>query len=225
MPPTTRRLALLFDLDGTLIDSIGLLLDCMRDAFADRARRPTEGEWVAGIGTPLREQLAPWCHGPDDVERLVARYRDYQDRHLEATTAAYPGVPETIAWARAAGHALGVVTSKGRGMTARSLAHLGLADTFDTVITVEDTARHKPHPDPVELALARLAIPRTEALFVGDSPHDMHAGRAARVTTAAAQWGPFHRDQLAPAAPDYWLTAITELPGVVADIVRRPPAP
>lgn len=159
MPPTTRRLALLFDLDGTLIDSIGLLLDCMRDAFADRARRPTEGEWVAGIGTPLREQLAPWCHGPDDVERLVARYRDYQDRHLEATTAAYPGVPETIAWARAAGHALGVVTSKGRGMTARSLAHLGLADTFDTVITVEDTARHKPHPDPVELALARLAIP------------------------------------------------------------------
>lgn len=225
MPPTTRRLALLFDLDGTLIDSIGLLLDCMRDAFAHRARRPTEGEWVAGIGTPLREQLAPWCHGPDDVERLVARYRDYQDRHLEATTAAYPGVPETIAWARAAGHALGVVTSKGRGMTARSLAHLGLADTFDTVITVEDTARHKPHPDPVELALARLGIPRTEALFVGDSPHDMHAGRAARVTTAAAQWGPFHRDQLAPAAPDYWLTAITELPGVVADIVRRPPAP
>lgn len=218
------RFALLFDLDGTLIDSIGLLLACMRDAFAERGRRPTEAEWVAGIGTPLREQLAPWCDGVDDIEQLVGRYRDYQDRHLEATTTAYPGVAEAIAWARGAGHALGLVTSKGRGMTARSLRHVGLADAFDTVVTVEDTVRHKPHPAPVELALARLEIPCTRALFVGDSPHDMHAGRAARVRTAAAQWGPFTRDQLAVAAPDYWLDRMSQLPDTVADLLRRQPA-
>ena len=218
-----RRLALLFDLDGTLIDSIGLLLACMREAFADRAHRPTDTEWVAGIGTPLRDQLAPWCSGPDDVEYLVARYRDHQDRHLEATTTAYPGVQDTLRWARAAGHALGLVTSKGRGMTARSLHHVGLANAFDTVVTVEDTTRHKPHPAPVALALARLAIPGTHALFVGDSPHDMHAGRAARVRTAAAQWGPFTRDQLAPATPDYWLDHIGQLPDTVADLTRQLP--
>jgi pyrophosphatase PpaX len=223
MPHSDTRLALLFDLDGTLIDSIGLLLACMHDAFADRPRRPSDTEWTAGIGTPLREQLAPWCHGPDDVEQLVARYRDYQDRHLEGTTAPYPGVRDTLHWARSQGHALGLVTSKGRGMTTRSLRHLDIADWFDTVVTVEDTARHKPHPDPVRHALAQLAIPHTRALFVGDSPHDMHAGRAAGVLTAAAQWGPFSREQLAPATPTYWLTSMSQLPDTVAHMRRDTP--
>lgn len=214
------RHALLFDLDGTLIDSIGLLLESMRFAFEGRERAPTTAEWVAGIGTPLRTQLAEWCDGAAEVESLVVRYRDYQGIHLPRLTTAYPGVLDTIAWARAQGHATALVTSKGRGMTARSLEHVGLQGAFDAIVTFEETVRHKPLPDPVLLALDRLALPASGALFVGDSPHDMHAGRGAGVRTAAAQWGPFSRAELAVAAPDYWMNSITELPAVVASLTR-----
>ncbi len=214
------RHALLFDLDGTLIDSIGLLLESMRFAFEGRERAPTTAEWVAGIGTPLRTQLAEWCDGAAEVESLVERYRDYQSIHLPRLTTAYPGVLDTIAWARAQGHATALVTSKGRGMTARSLEHVGLQGAFDAIVTFEETVRHKPLPDPVLLALDRLALPASGALFVGDSPHDMHAGRGAGVRTAAAQWGPFSRAELAVAAPDYWMNSISELPAVVASLTR-----
>ena len=103
-------------------------------------------------------------------------------------------------------------------MTGRSLEQVGLASSFDAIVTFEETARHKPLPDPVLLALDRLGLPAHGALFVRDSPHDMHAGRAAGVRTAAAQWGPFSREELAVAAPDYWMTSMTELPGIVATL-------
>ncbi len=225
--PTMTRLALLFDLDGTLIDSIELLLQCATFAFADRSPAPTRAQWIAGIGTPLRTQLAEWSDTEADVDLLVSRYREYQDRYLEALTTAYPGALDVLAWARAEGHVVGLVTSKGRIMTARSLAHVGLSDAFDTVVTYEETTRHKPLADPVLLALDRLGVQPEHALFVGDSPHDMFAGRAAGVRTAAATWGPFTRDELAPAEPTRWLTSLHELPETIGTIFPRSchPAP
>jgi pyrophosphatase PpaX len=214
------RLALLFDLDGTLIDSIDLLLECMEAAFAGRTRRPSRAEWTAGIGTPLRTQLAEWSEHPDDVEALVDQYRAYQDIHLERMTALYPDVAETLAWARNAGHATGIVTSKGRGMTDRSLRHVGIAGAFDTIVTFEETTRHKPMADPVLLALDRLGMPPDRALFVGDSPHDMGSGNAAGVRTAAAQWGPFSRAELAKTNPTYWMSRMAELPDIVMGFDR-----
>lgn len=207
--------ALLFDLDGTLIDSIELLLRCMEFAFADRPVRPTRAQWTAGIGTPLRTQLAEWCQTPGEVDALVDRYREYQDAHLESLTTIFPGVMETVLWARAEGHRTGIVTSKGRIMTGRSLRHVGLADAFDTIVTYEETTRHKPLPDPVHLALERLGMPPERAWFVGDSPHDMAAGQAAGVRTAAAMWGPFGREALAPLNPTHWLQRMEELPAAV----------
>lgn len=212
------RYALLFDLDGTLIDSIGLLLECMEAAFADRERRPTRAQWTAGIGTPLRTQLAEWTDTTAEVDALVEGYRAYQDLHLERLTSLFPDVAETLAWAREAGHATALVTSKGKGMTARSLQHVGLAQAFDAIVTYEETTRHKPMPDPVFLALERLGMPPDRALFVGDSPHDMGSGRAAGVQTAAALWGPFTRDELAGNQPTFWMTQMRELPGIVAQL-------
>jgi pyrophosphatase PpaX len=215
---TAPRPALLFDLDGTLIDSIGLLVECMQYAFEPRERRPTVPQWVAGIGTPLRTQLAEWCDSEADIDDMVARYRVYQDQHLERLTAVFPGVPEVLAWARAEGYPTAIVTSKGRGMTDRSLRHVGLAGAFDSIVTYEETTRHKPLPDPVWLACERLGVAPNRALFVGDSPHDMHAGRAAGSRTGAALWGPFSRDELAPAQPDFWMGSLTDLPAIAATL-------
>src|SRR5687768_10856489 len=119
------RAALLFDLDGTLIDSIELILASMEHAFVGHHRFPTRPQWVAGIGTPLRTQLAEWCDDDAQVAALVERYREYQGLHLESLTTVYPGVVELLGWVRAQGHATAIVTSKGRGMTVRSLEHVG----------------------------------------------------------------------------------------------------
>jgi len=149
----------------------------------------------------------------------VRRYREYQDLHLERLTAPFPGAGKMLAWARGAGHATALVTSKGMGMTQRSLEHVGLAKAFDTIVTVEQTEHHKPHPAPVHLALERLGLPPGRALFVGDSTHDMHSGRAAGAATAAALWGPFSRAELATAHPTYWMQTLSELPDVVATML------
>lgn len=215
--PTARhaRPALLFDLDGTLIDSIGLLLDCMEFAFSERTHRPTRAEWLAGIGTPLRTQLAEWSADEGDIEVLVTKYRDFQDLHLERLTTLYPGVRDCLDWARERGHPLAIVTSKGKGMTARSLTHVGIDQLFDTIVTYEETTRHKPLADPVLLACERLGVAPADAIFVGDSPHDMFSGRAAGSRTAAALWGPFRRDELEPAEPTHWLGNIEELRNLI----------
>jgi pyrophosphatase PpaX len=215
------QLALLFDLDGTLIDSIELLLRSMEFAFAEHNIGPTRPQWIAGIGTPLRTQLAQWSTDEADTDSLVARYREYQNEHLEALTTPYNGVLDTIAWIRAQGHATAIVTSKGKIMTARSLAHVGLADAFDAIVTYEDTTRHKPLGDPVLLALDHLRLPPSHALFVGDSPHDMLAGRAASVRTAAATWGPFTRDELTPAQPTWWLSTMPELRPIITELAEN----
>ena len=212
------QLALLFDLDGTLIDSIDLLIQSMECAFIERTHRPTVAAWTAGIGRPLRVQLSEWAVDGDDVETLVTRYREFQDRHLERLTTIYPQVIETLGWAKARGHALGLVTSKGLGMTERSLSHVGLAGMFDVEVTVESTTRHKPLPEPVLFALDTLQIRTDRALFVGDSTHDMHAGKAAGVQTAAATWGPFSTDELRPTEPTFWLDSMADLKPIIESI-------
>lgn len=212
----SSRLALLFDLDGTLIDSIGLLVASMEYAYAGRERRPPVEEWVAAIGTPLDAMLRRWARDDDDVPVLKARYREFQLANHDAMTTAYPGVVETIRALHTEGHALAVVTSKLAVGASRSLEYVGIADCFEAVIGLESTTRHKPEPEPVLHALDRLGgVAPARALFVGDSTHDMHAGRAAGVTTAAALWGPFSRAQLETARPDHWLTRFPDVRGIV----------
>ncbi len=219
--PRAPRFAVLFDLDGTLLDTIDLLVDCMTFAFAGRAIVPTREGWTAGIGTPLRQQLRDWQVEPHEIEDVVARYRVHQDAHLERMTRTFPGAHEVLAWARASGVATAVVTSKGLGMTTRSLRHVGLLDAFDTLVTADDTTRHKPDPLPVHHALAQLRVPAERALFVGDSTHDMHAGRGAGVYTGAALWGPFPRTALAEASPTHWLERLDEVPAIVQGLSAR----
>ncbi len=216
----SRNFAVLFDLDGTLLDSIGLLLECMEYAFAGRQVVPTRELWTAGIGTPLRVQMREFSVDEHEIESVVARYRTHQHANLERLTTLFPGAHEVVHTLRESGVKTGVVTSKGRGMTLRSLAHVGLADAFDVVVTADDTTRHKPDPLPVEHALYALGLTPDRALFVGDSTHDMYSGRAAGTATGAALWGPFTRGQLEGAGPTYWLQQVAEVPSVVGELMR-----
>lgn len=208
--------AILFDLDGTLIDSIGLLVESMEYAYGDREHRPPVAEWVAAIGTPLDAMLRRWARDDEDVLQLRARYREFQFANHDAMTTAYPGAVEMVRELHAAGHPLAIVTSKLAVGARRSLAFVGIEECFSAVVGIESTERHKPDPAPVLHALERIGgVSPERALFVGDSTHDMHAGNAAGVRTAAALWGPFSRAQLETAGPTYWLNDFAELRDVV----------
>lgn len=219
----SRPPAILFDLDGTLLDTMELLLGSMRHAFAEHeGRRPTTGEWVAGIGTPLRTQLREFLNSDDEVERVVSRYRGYQQMHHDTLMRCYDDVVGTLEVLHSRGHPLGVVTSKMNDLMNRGLAHVGIAHLITAAVGCDSCTRHKPDPEPVHVALDLLGYEPHEAAFVGDSPHDMKSGRAAGVTTVAALWGPFTREELMHTDPDHWLERITGLPALVQRLQTKP---
>jgi pyrophosphatase PpaX len=214
--PARRAPALLFDLDGTLIDSIDLLLASLRHAFAGRpGLAPTDEQWIEGVGTPLVTQLRPWAADDNELQSLIGAYRDYQRAHHDRLTRTFHGTVEVIDALHARGHPMALVTSKASDLARRSLRFVGLERYMDSIVGFDDTTRHKPDAEPVRSALSMLGVAADRAVFVGDSPHDMRAGRAAGTLTAAALWGPFSREALAPTCPDYFLDQIADLPGLV----------
>ena len=222
MPEAPRPIAVLFDLDGTLIDSIGLLLACVHHAFSSFAgRRPTDEEWVAGIGTPLWSQMAAYTDSDEQVRELTHRYRTFQrERHDELTTL-YPGTLDVVQALAERGHPMAIVTSKSNEMMHRALEHTGIARYMSAAIGADSCTAHKPDPFPVRLALQELDRGAHEAVFVGDSPHDMNAGNSAGVATVAALWGPFTTEQLRPSNPSYFLDHISGLPSIVEQVQAR----
>lgn len=209
--------AVLFDLDGTLIDSIGLIVDAMHYAFAGfDGAVPADSEWMAGIGTPLYKQLALYARSPDELNMLRERYRAFQLIHHDRVIKEYPGTKAVLEALHARGLLMGVVTSKGDELTRRGLELTALAKFLPVTITADSVTKHKPEPEPVLLALERLGVGADEALMMGDSPHDISSGNAAGVETVGALWGPFTREQIAVAKPTYWMTNISELPGLIA---------
>lgn len=216
-----RPYAVLFDLDGTLIDSIALLLASMRHTFQGRPRQPTDAQWIEGLGTPLPKQLTPYVESDEDRERLVNRYRAFQHENHDRLMAHYAGVIDTLALLYQRGHPMGVVTSKGNTMMERGLKFIGADDYIEVAIGYDSVHIHKPDPYPVRAALEKLGYESNEAVFVGDSPHDIRSGNEAGVVTIAALWGPFRRDQLGPYQPTYFLDDIKELPTLLDRIATR----
>jgi pyrophosphatase PpaX len=214
--PTAPLRAVLFDLDGTLIDSIGLIVDAMHHAFeAFSGPVPDDSAWMAGIGTPLYKQLALYARNPEELEMLRERYRAYQFIHHDNVITQYPGTGDVLENLHARGLVMGIVTSKGNELAQRGLELTGLAKYTPVVVGADSVTKHKPEPEPVLLALEKLGVHADQALMVGDSPHDIRSGNAAGVRTVGALWGPFTRDQIAPANPTYWLSNIGELPKLI----------
>ena len=200
--------AFLFDLDGTIIDSIELILRSYRHTMQQHRCNepmPPDDMWIKGLGTPLWAQFGQITDDKEEIERMVQTYRTYNLTHHDALVKPYDGVVDEIRRMKEAGKRLGVVTSKLRDGAMRGLRISLLDDVFDVVIGCDDVTNSKPHPEPVLKAVAQLGLEPDETVFVGDSRHDMESGRAAGVKTAAVLWGPFDRAYLEDLAPDYWL--------------------
>ena len=208
---------MLFDLDGTLIDSIELILNSARHAFIGREGPvPSDAEWLTGVGIPLATMFRRYARDEADIDALIAKYREYQLAHHDRLVRCYDDVVVTVGELRRAGHPLGIVTSKTGWLARRGLEHVGLARHFDVIVGCDSCDRHKPDPAPVHFALDALQYGPDEAVFVGDSVHDMHAGNAAGVTTIAALWGPFTREDLMASNPTFYLERIRDLPTLLS---------
>ena len=112
---------------------------------------------------------------------------------------------------------MALVTSKADWMASKALVHVGLSDLIPVVVGCDSCVNHKPHPEPVERALALLGARADNALFVGDSPHDVRSGLAAGVYTVGVRWGAFTREEMVASGAD----AVIDLPGQLAGVVAR----
>ena len=196
----------LFDLDGTLIDSVQLILDSYHHTLAAHGLPPrSNAQWLAGVGTPLTAQFADWKDDAGTMEALIETYREYNLANHDRMVREFPGVVAAVRAIRAQGRKTGLVTSKNRRGAVRGLKLVGLGDAMDVLVCADDVTNPKPHPEPVEKAVSLLAADPARTVYVGDSIHDLVSGRGAGVRTAAVLWGPFTRTQLEPAQPDFWL--------------------
>jgi pyrophosphatase PpaX len=208
----------LFDLDGTLLDSVRLILDSYHYTTGIHGLpRRSDAEWLAGLGTPLRVQFRDSVSATLSMEQLIATYREFNLANHDTMAVAYPGVVEVVRQVHASGIRLGLVTSKNRLGAERGLKLMGLFEDFEVIVGADDVVNPKPHAEPVLKALEQMGVARDAAVFIGDSVHDMESGRAAGVRTAAVLWGPFTRPELEGTKPDYWL----ERPAQLVDLAGR----
>jgi pyrophosphatase PpaX len=198
--------AYLFDLDGTLIDSVALILESFHHTrerhYGDRL---PDDYYLTTLGMPLRDSFARMAASPEEVEALVRTYVEYNLMHHDSMVRPYEGVVAMVEALTKRGARLGLVTSKLGNTARRGLRVAGIEGAFELVVAADDVKRGKPDPEPVLLALERLGVSAADALFVGDSPHDIEAGNRAGVKTAAATWGPFPRAALDAAKPTFFV--------------------
>ncbi|MDI3280987.1 MAG: HAD-IA family hydrolase [Bacillota bacterium] len=205
-----RFSTVLFDLDGTLIDTNELILRSFAYTSQVHLGRPwTKEELLPHFGLPLREQLQ--LLAPGRVEELLTTYSRFNEVEHDRLARPVPQARRVLSALQRSGIKLGVVTSKRRHLAERALRHFRLWPYFQAVVCCEDTERHKPYPEPVLLALERLEARAADTLFLGDTPCDLLAGKAAGVQTAAVSWSLLPREQLATWEPDFWLSRLTDL--------------
>jgi pyrophosphatase PpaX len=186
-----RYPVVLFDLDGTVIDSGAIILASMRHT----AETVVGGEWtdrelMKAVGGPgLEAQMVGL--DPHRVDELVRVYRA-PNEPLHDTLECCLGVEDVLVTLKERGHRLGIVTAKRRRTVDLAFARLPIEHLFETVVGGDETEHHKPHPEPLQLALERLGAAPEQAAYVGDSPFDMQAAKAAGLYAIGVSWGRIH---------------------------------
>jgi len=193
---------ILFDLDGTLIDSTEAIVESFGaafDAFGQTA--PSRERIVSMIGAPLEKMFTALGVAESEAARYVAAYKTHYKKISTQKTRLLPGAEEAVC--RAASFArLGVVTTK-TGLYSRILLeHLGLMAHFETLVGSEDVTHHKPHPEPVFKALARMGVQKGDIWLVGDTPMDVEAAINAKISPFAVTCGYASAETLEKAAPN-----------------------
>jgi pyrophosphatase PpaX len=186
-----RYPVVLFDLDGTVVDSGGIILASMRHATLTVLEQELSDEQLmSAVGGPgLEAQMRAFA--PDRVEELVQAYREHNEP-LHDGLESFDGLDEVLVRLKSEGRRLGIVSAKRRRTVELAFARVPLGHLFDVIVGGDETDRQKPDPEPLLLALDRLGAKPADAAYVGDSPYDMQAARAAGVFAVGVSWGGIH---------------------------------
>ena len=198
--------AVIFDLDGTLVDTFSMIVAAFNEAVSPHTGKSySDAEVIARFGIPdsqmIRRELQ--MHPPEAADRAVEVYHAYYAQNHGGVTC-FDGIVPMLAELKRRGVPMGVMTGKGRRTADITIRSLGLADTFAAVVTGEDVAEQKPDPaGPLEAA-RRLDAEPASCAFVGDSPADVGAGTAAGMVTVVAGWHPVYLEEVRKLQPDVW---------------------
>jgi pyrophosphatase PpaX len=205
----------LFDLDGTVIDSGAIILASMRHAAREvlGVEVPDE-QLMAAVGGPgLEAQMQ--ALSPDRADELVTVYRAHNEP-LHDELVCCVGMDEVLVQLKDEGRRLGIVTAKRRQTVELAFARIPIEHLFETVVGGDETKKHKPDPEPLLLALERLGAAPDEAVYVGDAPFDVKAAKAAGLYSVGVSWGGIHgRQRLEAEEPDALVDTTEELLGVL----------
>lgn len=205
-----RFATVLFDLDGTLADTVALIVASYQHAFRTvLAEEVAEARARAWIGRPLLPALLE--ESPEHGDELDRVYREWNLANTARLIRRYDGVPELLTQLTAAGVTCAVATSKRRETAQLALVAVGIDQLIDVVAAIEDTTAHKPAPDPLLHAAAVLGVDPAGCVYVGDATVDMLAARAAGMSAVAVAWGAGERAALAGTHPDALVDTVSDL--------------
>lgn len=209
--------AVLYDFDGTLLDTVPMIMESFRIAFLEVTGKEEDKDFLLStIGLPLAEAFSHY--EPEVQKALHESYIRANNRLLVTEIRSFDGVEEGLAALREMGVRQGVVTSKRRDAALISIRQFGLHVYFDTIVTREDTSVHKPFPEPLFLGMKNLGIDDvSRVLYVGDSVHDLRSAANAGMDSAAVNWTYMPKADLAAEKPKYWLDRLTDLSCILSD--------
>ncbi len=204
----------LFDLDGTLIDTneliISSFLHTLNHYFPDQYGRE---DVLPFMGPTLHESFSPLL--PDKVEEMIERYRTYNIANHDELVTEFEGVFETVKTLHEKGFKLAIVSTKNRFVVLKGLKLTKLDQFFDVVITLDEVEHAKPHPEPIEKALAQLGSSKEEAIMIGDNHHDILGAKNAGVFAVGVEWSAKGRAHLEQYEPDAILETMPDLLKIV----------
>ncbi len=208
--------ALLFDFDGTLLDTNGLIIETFMHVLNERFPGQYQPQdCVRFLGPSLAETFKEIA--PDEVEELIGKYRAWNLEHHDELVKEYEGVVETLEKLKEMGIRLAIVSTKRRNTIARGLEIIGAAHLFEVVVGVDDVSRVKPDPEPILLALEKLGLNQSDVIMIGDNSHDIEGGKNAGVRTAGVAWAFKGKDFLQQFNPDYMLEHMSDLLSIVKE--------
>jgi len=216
--PFTIYNLVIFDFDGTLVDSIEGIIHVMRSVVEEFGFAPSVlEEWQHLIGVPLSTQMEVILPNGDQVlhKQVMERYRTIYDACLIERTPLFPDSLETLESLKQSGVKMAIVSSKRSVQINRVLAHLNCSSYFDLILGSQDVEHHKPHPQGVNLTLERLFFDKKDAVVIGDSLYDLDMARNAGVEAIAVVTGVHSRETLSGANPRFMVDRLNEIVPII----------
>lgn len=207
----------LYDLDGTIQDSVPLIVESFQKAYEIVLGECTRSvaDLKSYIGRPLRDSFE--SHDNETADKLTEAYLEYNIRRMkEGVVPLFPGVAESLAMIKEKGIRQGIVTAKRRDSAMVTIEQLDIAKYFDVMVFGEDTARSKPHGDPIVEAARRLGTDdMSRVLYVGDAASDLLSARDCGASFALVSWTMMPKDEIGKLGPDFVLSSLDEIPCII----------